>query len=96
MIPYAALALERLGRRDEAQRLYERLATHPYAWQQPYQSGRAWLRLGILRQEGGDRDGARKAFEVLLRLWDRAPRDTPEIREAERRLAAPGMPRSTS
>jgi len=96
VIPYAAPALERLGRRDEAQRLYERMATHPNAWHQPYQRGRAWLRLGVLRQERGDRDGARKAFEALLRLWDRARGDTPEIREAERRLAALGGPRPTS
>jgi serine/threonine protein kinase len=84
----AANALERLGRREEAVRLYEQLATHPNAWHQPYRRGQAWLRLGILRQESSDSDAARTAFESLLRLWDRAPRDTPEVREAERRLAA--------
>jgi serine/threonine protein kinase len=83
----AADALERLGRRDEAVRVYEQLAMHPLAWHQPYRRGCAWLRLGILREEDGDHEGARQAFDSLLRLWDRAPRGMAEIRDAERRLA---------
>jgi tetratricopeptide (TPR) repeat protein len=78
----------RLGRPDEAARVYERLATHPSAWLQPYRRGQAWLRLGILRQRKGDAAGARQAFQSLLGLWDHAPRGLPEIREAERRLKA--------
>jgi tetratricopeptide (TPR) repeat protein len=89
---YAASALERLGRRDEAVRVYELLATHPDAWRQSYRRGQAWLRLGILRQQAGDVVGCRHAYKSLLRLWDRAPRETPEIREAERRLAELGRP----
>ena len=81
---YAAEALERLGRPDEAARVSRLLATHRTRGASPYRRGQAWLRLGILRQQAGDADGARRAFESLLRLWDRAPRDTPEIREAER------------
>jgi tetratricopeptide (TPR) repeat protein len=85
---YAAHAAERLGREDEAARLYTQLATHPHAWQQPYRRGQAWLRLAALREKGGDVEGARAAREALLRLWDHAPRDLPEIREAERGLKA--------
>ena len=76
---YAGDALERLGRPDEAARVYERLATHPSAWLQPYRRGQAWLRLGILRQQMGDASGARQAFESLLGLWDHAPRALPEV-----------------
>jgi tetratricopeptide (TPR) repeat protein len=83
---YAAQAAERLHQEDEASRLYAQLATHPHAWQQPYRRGQAWLRLGVLRERAGDTNGARAAFETLLRTWDHAPRDTPEIREAGRRL----------
>lgn len=82
----AADALERLGRTSDAQILYERLAAHPNAWFQPYGRGLAWLRLGLLRERAGDTAGARAAHTSLLGVWDRAPRDRPEIREAERRL----------
>jgi tetratricopeptide (TPR) repeat protein len=85
---YAADALERSGRPRDAALLFERLARHPSAWSQPYRRGQAWLRLGMQRERDGDRQGARIAFESLLRLWDRAPRSTAEIREAERRLNA--------
>jgi tetratricopeptide (TPR) repeat protein len=86
----AAHALEQLGQKEEAMRLYERLATHPNAWYHPYRRGQAWLRLGILREKRGDLAGARQAYESLLRLWDLAPRAQPEIREAEQRLKALG------
>jgi tetratricopeptide (TPR) repeat protein len=84
----AAQALERLGRPQDAAALYQRLATHPNAWDLPYRRGQAWLRLGILRQQAGDAAGARAAFESLLELWDQAPRDLPELRQAEQRLKA--------
>jgi serine/threonine protein kinase len=83
---YAAQAAERLDKEDEAGRLYAQLATHPHGWQQPYRRGQAWLRLGVLRARAGDIRGAQAAFETLLRTWDHAPRDRPEIREAQRRL----------
>ena len=82
----AARALEHLGRGADAAALYERLARHPNAWHQPYPRGAAWLRLGRLREKTGDAAGARAAYESLLALWDQAPRDMPEIREAEGRL----------
>ena len=51
---------------------------------QPYRRGQAWLRAGLLRARAGDAAGARTAAAALLRLWDRAPRDLPAVREAER------------
>jgi hypothetical protein len=80
---FAADAMERLGDRASSAARFERLATHPAAWQQPYRRGQAWVRVAAFRERRGDVAGARAAYAALLALWDRASPRQPEKRAAE-------------
>jgi len=81
-------ALERSGRLDEAAAMFERLANHPQAWNEPIATTRAWARLGHLRARAGDVAGARAAFAEVVRRWGNATTRTPEVDDARRRLRA--------
>jgi tetratricopeptide (TPR) repeat protein len=83
-----AEALERSGRRDEAAKMFERIAGNAHAWIEPIASTRAWYRLGRLRERAGDAAGARAAFGEVLRRWGNATARTAEVDDARRRLRA--------
>nr|HEX4313397.1 serine/threonine-protein kinase [Kofleriaceae bacterium] len=83
-----ALALERLGRHDEAVAAFERLAHHPQAWTEPIAATLAWYRLGLARAASGDAAGARAAFTEVVRRWGAATAPVPELADARARLRA--------
>jgi hypothetical protein len=81
-------ALERAGRLDDAAAVFERLATSPRVWSEPIAGTRAWYRLGLLRERGGDRSGARTAFAAITARWAGATEVTPELADARRHVHA--------
>lgn len=82
-------ALEQTGRIDDAAAAFDRLAHSPRGWREPIATTRAWYRLGLLRERSGDRAGARKAYNEVVRRWASATRAMPELADARRRSSTP-------
>jgi len=89
--PDLARAYDAAGRPREAAEAYERYVTTPWLWRYEYDAtelGWALKRLAELREQLGDRAGARRAWEQLLALWDRAdPELQPVLSAAKAKVA---------
>jgi eukaryotic-like serine/threonine-protein kinase len=74
---WLARAYDRMGNADSARVLYERFVTAPSAsvFQDAGHLGHAYLRLGELYEQLGDRGKAAEYYGRLVRLWDQADPD---------------------
>jgi tetratricopeptide (TPR) repeat protein len=75
------VASARAGRGElaEAAAGFQRLAVHPQVWKEPVLGGRAWRRLGEVREALGDRAAAAAAYRTLLERWPQAPVADPDL-----------------
>jgi hypothetical protein len=80
-------ALFKTGRIDEAEVAYLRVTRLPHV--QPLESGRAWHRVGLLREQRGDITGARAAFEQVVNRWGANKLEIEDVVDARRRLREP-------
>jgi serine/threonine-protein kinase len=78
------------GRIDEALPLLERGATSCMALEFPVAHTRANLWLGHAREAKGDKDGACKAYQVVLSRWGRAKPRSVSAEDARLRIKALG------
>jgi tetratricopeptide (TPR) repeat protein len=80
VFPDLARAYDAAGQPREAAEMYQRYVTTPWLFRYEYDAtelGWAFKRLAELKEQLGDRQGAREAWEKLLALWDKAD---PELR----------------
>jgi tetratricopeptide (TPR) repeat protein/tRNA A-37 threonylcarbamoyl transferase component Bud32 len=99
-LPYAAEAYARAGNRDSAITLFERFLDTPEAfalgdeWRGVHMVDATWrpqayLRLGELYEEKGDRGRAASYYRRFVDVWkDADPELQPQVNAARRRLAA--------
>jgi Flp pilus assembly protein TadD len=89
--PDLARAYDANGQFHEAAETYQRYITTPWLWRYEYDAtelGPALKRLAELREQLGDRAGAREAWSKLLALWDRAdPALQPILQTARKKVA---------
>ena len=90
VFPDLARAYDAAGRPREAADTYQRYITTPWLWRYEFDAlelGWAFKRLAELREQLGDRAGARQAWAQLLALWDKADQELqPVLRTARAKL----------
>jgi len=99
-LPWLARAYDAAGNADSALALFERYLTIPWPERLPLEFGHlahAYVRMGDLYAERGDREGAVEYYNRFVDLWNDAdPELQPQVEEVRRRIvvlvAEPRLP----